>query len=712
MKTCNYHAIFSLILLFILVISGCEKKFDEYYSVPDDLIGTALEVLEEDGNYTQFIKAVELVEYDDVLGKTGNFTVFAPDDIAFQEYFAETGYESLEDIPEDELEGLVFYHLVFWSYSKFQLLYGLNIEDATIDYETDAFKKETRYKLPSVIEYDQRGLRFNVYHEYKFIPIYSNEYFTDQELLGATDYTFFYPNTTYSGFQADRAEIVEYDVPVQNGWIHKINKVLIPPDNHEELLKKHEEFSQFYDLVNERRMYQFNRNYTLAQGKEGDIDDDGVLDSLFLKKNELFPLTYGLDVEDIGGNGQANMLTVVAPTNNALQLFLTERTRGYGTIEEIGEYWMDWYLRHYFGPNYWPSELSTMTEDWIWDLTSTLVNCNIDAGDIYYSQMASNGPFYGIDKYILPKVFETVAQPIFGDLDYEWFTSLLVHYLVDVLINKEEIEFTVFAPSNKAMTVAGYSARDGLGGFGLYSKITPLEPVPRNRATDIVKSHVVFGVIEKSDMEDGTFIKTIQNSYIGVESGGVFGGDDTEIAMIEAGPDKTGSNGTLYKIDRFLVSPGVNILNTLTDPLNTEFEEFHKLLFDAGLILFNEQFQYVGMDNLSTGIYYTCFVPTNAAILKGKADGVIPTDQDELAQFLRYYFIEEVIFPDGKKSGEFITTRYEDEAQNTFSTIEIINEKYNLRVMDNLGNECQVISANLQASDGVIHQIDSLLFYK
>ncbi len=80
MKNTRCNRFWFSALFMSLILSSCEKKFDEYYKVPDNLIGTILEVLEEDGNYTQFIKAVELADYDDVLGKTGNFTVFAPDD--------------------------------------------------------------------------------------------------------------------------------------------------------------------------------------------------------------------------------------------------------------------------------------------------------------------------------------------------------------------------------------------------------------------------------------------------------------------------------------------------------------------------------------------------------------------------------------------------------------------------------------------------------
>jgi len=111
MKHCWINTAGLLLLITIFALSGCEKKFDEYYKVPEDLIGTILQVLKEDGHYTQFIKAVELADYADVLGKTGNFTVFAPDDQAFQEFFAETGYASLEDIPEEELKGIVYYFI-------------------------------------------------------------------------------------------------------------------------------------------------------------------------------------------------------------------------------------------------------------------------------------------------------------------------------------------------------------------------------------------------------------------------------------------------------------------------------------------------------------------------------------------------------------------------------------------------------------------------
>jgi hypothetical protein len=238
MKPVFRTLIFWIVLLVLL--GACEKQFDEYYKVPDDLIGTILDVLKEDGRYSLFIKAVELAEFDDVLGKTGNFTVFAPDDDAFTAFFNETGYGSLEEIPEEELRGIVFYHIVFWAYSKYMLLYGLNVQDAEIDYSALAFKQPTRYIPPVTKEYDTLGREYDVYHETKFVPVYSSELFNELDLDASPNYEFLYPDSPFTGFHVDRAEVTEYDVPAQNGWIHRINRVLIPPPNHDDLLRPYQ----------------------------------------------------------------------------------------------------------------------------------------------------------------------------------------------------------------------------------------------------------------------------------------------------------------------------------------------------------------------------------------------------------------------------------------------------------------------------------------
>jgi uncharacterized surface protein with fasciclin (FAS1) repeats len=707
----NVYGILRLLPGILFLMNSCEKKFDEYYKVPENLIGTVLDVLKKDGNYTQFIKAVEVVEFDDVLGKTGNFTVFAPDDKAFQQYLSDNGFDSIQQVPAQRLNELVMYHIMFWSYSRFKLQYGLGVEDNAVEYDTRNFKKQTRCRPPLTEEYDTMGRQFTVYHENKFIPVYFDEYFADQKLEGAGNYNFFYPGSAYSGSNVDRANVVEWDVPAQNGWIHKIDKVLIPPLNHNEILLAKSEFSTFKSLLDKRIRFTYNDARTRELLVNGNANN-GIQDSVFLKSNSLFQSGFSPNIEDIDGKGQSQMMTVFAPTNEALQNFLTERTRGYSSLNQIGEYFMDWYLLHYFGGNYWPSQLSEMTTKWESPLTVSLVEGNISEQDIVYSQMASNGPFYGIQKYLLPKVFETVVQPIFGDKNYEWFCELLIFYQIDLLLNNENIDFTVFAPNNQAMSSAGYTARNGLGGFGLYSKQNPLAPVPRKRATDIIKSHIIFGKVNTAGLQPGTFLKTIENSYLGISASGIFGGGDNVVSTMGVA-DESGLNGILVPINRMLVSPYSNILQILDDQTNhPEFEEFLKLLISAELITFDDKYNPLALINLATGVNYSCFVPSNDAIKNGILDGTIPTDPKALAQFLRYHFVEGTIFSDGKVSGSMKTTRYANAAQDQFNNIEVINALNDLQIRDELGNTRKVTKANIMSTNGVVHLIDSLLIFQ
>ena len=703
---------FLLLLTLIFIFSSCEKKFDEYYKVPEDLIGTILEVLDDDGNYTQFIKAIELADYADVLGRTGNFTVFVPDDNAFAEFFNESGYSSLEDIPADELEAMVYYHIIFWAYSKFMLLYGLGIQDVDIEYTTLNFKQPTKYIPPKTMEVDTLGRVFNVYHFPKFIPVYSDELFAELDLSATVNYSFLYPGSTWDGFNVDRARVVEYDVPAQNGWIHKIDKVLVPPPNHDDIMEEMDEYSIFNDLVNKNTSYQFSWTYTYDQENDGDPNEDGILDSIFLDVNDIFPPESSPDFENVANNGRQNILTVFAPTNEAFQNFFTNHTRGYASLYGVGKFWMNWYLRHYIGLNYWPAGFSTLTEDWEMDLATYMVDCNVTESDIDYITMASNGPFCGINKYFLPKIYESVAGPIMGDKNYEWFCNALVFYMADKMLNEENLVFTLFAPSNSAFSAAGYTFRSGLGGWGIYSKYNPLSPIPRDEATDIVKTHIVFGQLSETDFEPGTFIETVQRSYIGVEETGIYAGGNLTLSKVGS-PEIVSGKGVIYSIDRLLISPDRTIFEIISNPdLFPQYQKFFQLCYQADLMLLDENQYPLSLNNIAVGTYYTCFVPTNEALNQAILDGIVPEDPDSLQQFLRYHFVEEVIFPDGKKSGEFNTTRIDEESGYLFNTIEIINQKDDLKIKDNLGNIRSVIVPNHLAQDGVIHQIDYVLLFR
>ena len=65
--------------------SSCQDNL-EYYDTPDNLKGSIYETLEDRGNYSIFLKGVDLGGYAPILKGKGVWTVMAPNDEAFASY--------------------------------------------------------------------------------------------------------------------------------------------------------------------------------------------------------------------------------------------------------------------------------------------------------------------------------------------------------------------------------------------------------------------------------------------------------------------------------------------------------------------------------------------------------------------------------------------------------------------------------------------------
>lgn len=71
-----------LILGMVLFLSCDDKRFD-HYDTPDWLKGSCWDVLEDDANYSIFLKGIELAGYKPLMKGKSILTVMAPDNEAF-----------------------------------------------------------------------------------------------------------------------------------------------------------------------------------------------------------------------------------------------------------------------------------------------------------------------------------------------------------------------------------------------------------------------------------------------------------------------------------------------------------------------------------------------------------------------------------------------------------------------------------------------------
>lgn len=206
--------------LFFLLTStySCDsdKILEEnLYTFTDKMLGT---YLESDSTLTEFHKLMELSGVSGLLNSYGKYTCFAPTNTAMYEFYAAKGKNSLEDFTKDTLRIIAYDHLI----NGIEILYS-------------SFQNG---RLPE--------------------PSMSNRYITIT--INSSGVT--HVNRT--------SLLLEKDILVHNGIIHKIDKVLDPVRlGLVDVIAKEEEFKLFYEAL-------------LATG---------LADSLLLEKDENYVMT-------------------------------------------------------------------------------------------------------------------------------------------------------------------------------------------------------------------------------------------------------------------------------------------------------------------------------------------------------------------------------------------------------------------------------------
>jgi len=208
----------SVFLLLLLLLTGCVKKeFKEFYARPDNLAQPIYQQLEARKNFTSLLACIDKAKYKETLSHAGFWTFFAPNDAAFQKYFTENGISGIAAIDSVTARKIVTYGLVYNAARKDQLT-GYQSSAGVIP--NQAFKRKTVYydfvqtesgSGRKIVASNRNGSYVANDNNNKSIPYFIDS-FMDAKGLDATDYNFFYPGTTYSGFNVADAAVVNADI--------------------------------------------------------------------------------------------------------------------------------------------------------------------------------------------------------------------------------------------------------------------------------------------------------------------------------------------------------------------------------------------------------------------------------------------------------------------------------------------------------------------
>jgi transforming growth factor-beta-induced protein len=224
--------------------------------------------------------------------------------------------------------------------------------------------------------------------------------------------------------------------------------------------------------------------------------------------------------------------------------------------------------------------------------------------------------------------------------------------------------FTVFAPTDAAFE-AFEAANPGV-----------LAGLDKDELTAILTYHVVAGAaVRSSALKDGQIVTTLNGSpaLIRTASGATIA--DAKVTTA----DVTASNGVIHVIDRIILPPGDDIVETAIAA--GSFDTLAAALTAAGLV-----------DDLQAKGPFTVFAPTDAAFAELAA---VPSG-DALRDVLLYHVVSGAV-----GSGDLVA--------GSVPTL-LSGESLSVSLAEGVGiDTASVTQANIITKNGVIHVVDSVL---
>ncbi|WP_066220269.1 fasciclin domain-containing protein [Formosa haliotis] len=729
--------------LFFFLANCSRDEVDEYYARPDDLEPPIYQQLETEGNFQNLIKLIEIAGYKDILGKAGYWTLMAPNDDAFTSFFKEQGVSDISQVDTIIASKIVKYALIYNAFrterlSDYQSNIGWEVDLAfrrrTAYY--DGFEKRTINGSPMVVVGSNRN---NVEGGDYYIPGDNNNkyvsYFTEEYMnaasLGSYDYNYFFKDEIYTGFNVLNSEVVQADIVAENGIIHEVNKVILPPLNLDQKIEQSSDYSLFYEMLEDNLIsYNFDQEATTTYRNYTRNSDDvyiKVYDPTlsFSPNNENF-------LKATDNDGQSDAYTLIVPNNESLQIFVDEiLLNKYSSLGELPKYiYQDFFNAHMIQAAVWPSKVSgysnALEED---------IRIDMDT-DVVEAEILSNGFFYGTSRVQESNLFYSVYTSAYLDPGFTLATRLFNDGSgYREIISNIYSDYTLFLPSDEVLMDLGYNYDINRSEWVFVSPETGNEvrgSLARARILRILYNGIVpTPNMELNDLSGSGIIRSgdfdLPGEYIKWNNNQVFaaGNEVLENTVNILGYEDK-ENGRTYYIDKLLEFSeefqGVDLAEIASEP-DSKFAFFFEFLKNSGL--YDEASG--AIDGIELGTPFTFVIPSNDAIKQAVMDGVLPGDtltgepnfvpaddtiKDEIANFVKYHFLtNRTASDDGLINGLTETLLKTEFGEKTY--VNIVSAVGDLSFIDSSNRIATYIplESNHLADRTLIHLVDNYLFY-
>ena len=478
--------------------TACDK-YDLDETTPEGWGASIYSYLAEDGHYKNTVRLIEDLDLKEVLAKTGSKTMFVADDDAFERFYSNNswGVRNYDQLSLAQKKMLLLGAMINNSYQINSLS---SIEGPVKGQCMRRLSSQTIYDTVSVVKvkdlpnmtpeartHNTTWAKFDgrdnivLMRDMTITPMihFIEEQMADNKITN-DDYNFLYNYTTErqaGDASVNGKKIVQQNIKCSNGFIHKVEDVVLPLQNMAELIaskpnvslynKLLERFcAPFYagDAAVKQYNYLFNQSvdsiyqkrFFSEKSQDGRpliIDDDNIVAKSYLKFDPEWNQYYsGLAIPSANAALEKNMAVMMVPSNAALENYWNN---------EAGKVLKDQYGSWDNVPNDVIVELinnnmlSSFVESVPSKFGSILNDANdpmgVDKADIDSVWLGCNGAVYLTNKVYSPTSFVSVLYPAIVNETMKVMRWAVEKNQYNVYLNSLNSRFSFFIPLNKAM---------------------------------------------------------------------------------------------------------------------------------------------------------------------------------------------------------------------------------------------------------------------
>ncbi|OQP62787.1 hypothetical protein A3860_26090 [Niastella vici] len=729
----SLQAFFLLATSCLLLVNCRKKQWDDYYGRPAGLESPIYQVLQSKGGFTSLLACIDKAGYKDILSSAGYWTLFAPTDEAFNQYFKDHNISSVESIDVETATKIVRYCLVYNSFNTDRL----DDYQSTTGWQADqAFKRRTTYydlfdtamingQVLHTIASNRNGSIYSTSdNNNKYIPYFTNPFFTTAKLTAA-DYNYFYPGSSFTGLNILDAKITESNVAAENGNIHIIDKVLSPLQNIEKYLASKPEYSLFNSLF-QRFMVAYIENVDATHKYQVLNNSSDKVYVKFYKDGLAFSLNNENYLKLQDNDGQMNGYTLFAPTNDVLEPYLKNvvlehYNNDLNNLSKLPlQTLFDFLNAHMWQSPVWPTKFAT-TGNYLGE--EARFNA---ATDIVDKKILSNGFFYGAKKVQESNLFFTVYARPYLDPQYTLMTRLLNADLKSVITNPN-FNYTILMMSDDQIHALGFDW-DGNRSAWINTDPNALGAGdPKGTTARLINLSVIS--TPKNQLNNLTgdgIIETMGGEMIKWSNGKFYAAGNIDKGnVVNVVASKAMKNGMVYYTDGLLLFSPTTIgkrLEALAPSSSSPYYNFVQYLIKSKLYTAATG----AISGVPLGFFGTILIPDNAAIVQAVNDGLLPgtgtapnkvpnfaptatQEIEQVSSFIQFHIMKKSVIND-EKTKDGIETNYRN-LNDQVGLITVTNDPGVLTFTDPWGRTAGInaASSNVLADRIVIHSINKYL---